>query len=143
MLPVTLGSWTGHPQTHRCGGTVECRWPVTQVACGVSPSTSLLTDRFLSFTVYILLLSPRCNTCYTLHLSLTPSPFQHSWIFKLMQVQSLEWRSTVSSPTNTMIWLGFKVKLKFSFASPALYVCLPITDCANHSPQYQQKLAKV
>jgi len=38
MPPVTPGSWTGHPQPHRSGG--HCRWPVTQVAGGVSPSAS-------------------------------------------------------------------------------------------------------
>ena len=41
MPPVIPGSWTGQPQPHRCGG--HCRWPVTQVAGGVSPSASLWT----------------------------------------------------------------------------------------------------
>ena len=38
MLPFTPGSWTCYPQTHRGGG--HCRWHVTQVAGGVSPSAS-------------------------------------------------------------------------------------------------------
>jgi hypothetical protein len=38
MPPITPGSWTCCPQTHRGGG--HCRWHVTQVAGGVSPSAS-------------------------------------------------------------------------------------------------------
>ena len=41
MPSVTPGSWTCRPQTHRSG--VHCRWPVTQVVGGISPSASLWT----------------------------------------------------------------------------------------------------
>ena len=41
MPSVTPGSWTCCPQTHR--GGEHCRWPVTQVAGGISPSASLWT----------------------------------------------------------------------------------------------------
>ena len=41
MPSVTPGSWTCHPQTHR--GGVHCRWPVTKVVGGISPSASLWT----------------------------------------------------------------------------------------------------
>ena len=40
MPSVTPGSWTCRPQTHR--GGVHCRWPVTQVVGGISPSASPL-----------------------------------------------------------------------------------------------------
>ena len=41
-----------------------------------------------AFSATILPFLPRCNACYTLRLSLTPSPFQQPWNFNPTQVHS-------------------------------------------------------